>query len=309
MALLNAAAAGLAVLMGGPGTGLPVGFTAFPDTGSSYLCTVDVVARVTHCTRSTGSDGVRTAPLEMVVDAESYGSADETYRMRVRFTNSTESTIGIPDRETVVGFRVTVGQAYPVPEECGGRDRPAAQEQAPSGNCIVLLNPDARYRFRDDRPYFRYVETVPPGGSSSAREWLWQVPPSAAHFSFTVHAWARAAGEVEIPARAPVGWVLPRDWIDPLLVHGNLIYNHPRMNGRYPRNIVALLFTPDAPVQARQAALDLVDGTLLGGSGVHHYVHVPVLGEEAPVWWAHDLLRPLPQVERVSPFHMSSVSH
>jgi hypothetical protein len=104
-----------------------------------------------------------------------------------------------------------------------------------------------------------------------------------------------------VPEPAPAVWLVDEDTARAFFERENLLVDHPRVAGRYPRNLVQVYFASDASAGAKKAAIEAVCGEVVGGNGLYHYVRVHVEAVADPVWWAHDRLRALPQVRDVQP--------
>lgn len=109
-----------------------------------------------------------------------------------------------------------------------------------------------------------------------------------------------------VPDTVPRGWSIPSDSANAFFRHENLVIVHPRASGPYPRNLVLVLF--GASREERQSAVDLVEGSVVGGNGVYYYLLLPDCSSEDPVWRAHDLLVEFPRVLHVSPLFFAFTS-
>jgi subtilisin family serine protease len=86
----------------------------------------------------------------------------------------------------------------------------------------------------------------------------------------------------------------------------NTISNTSRMAGRFLRNVVVVLFNPGTPQPDRQAAVDAVGGTVVGGMLLtdddgSYFVQVADNGTDGPLFTAIDKLSQLPQVLHAGP--------
>jgi hypothetical protein len=231
--------------------------------------------------RAAGSAGTGGTGGAEVVGAERVGDTLLIVHLAIR--NRSPGPLGTVDGATVSGFRVVLEGAA---ADGGGEPR--------------LLNGDGReWETAGGGPFLHHDEVVPAGGVSSARPWKWAVARGTREFRFGVR--VQDAGDAVVPDRAPNGWLVPPDSARRLFARENLIVHHPRVSGPYPRNLVQVYFDGEAPTAARQAAVGAVLGEVIGGDGLYHYVLLHVESVTDPVWWAHDRLRPLPQVVDVQP--------
>jgi hypothetical protein len=96
---------------------------------------------------------------------------------------------------------------------------------------------------------------------------------------------------------------LPPDSIPATLYDdSSLVLNSTRLPAPFVRDVVALLFVRGTPQPDRQAAVDLVNGEVIGGEPFpdgdgYYLVRVPGDGTDGPVFDAIARLEALPQVE------------
>jgi hypothetical protein len=81
----------------------------------------------------------------------------------------------------------------------------------------------------------------------------------------------------------------------------NQIYEHARMAGPYPRNIVEVSFRPGTSREQIGQALDLVCGEMLGSGTEGKLVRIETDGSGDALWRAIDRLAELPFVARADP--------
>ena len=87
----------------------------------------------------------------------------------------------------------------------------------------------------------------------------------------------------------------------------NIVTNDPRIPGRLVRNKLWLLFRDNASAEQRQAAVDLVQGVVIGGRHIgpspYYYLRIPANPDSAggPLAVAIRTLAALPQVQHVMP--------
>lgn len=276
-------------------------------------CRVEVATGHTVCEPISPDGKPLGASMNVIADAQwmvqteagAYTSADSTYRFSLRVTNDTESTLGTPDGVQATGLKVFL------PVRVMGYARQQGNTSDPYGmlippiqntnNTVHARNPDGIASFTaEGQPYWHYPQILQPWESTDWKEWQFTVDPGVAYFYFAVSIFTHAAGEAPVALTAPEDWLIPEDSVNELFAPQNLIMVHSRMSGPYPRNLVMLTFAPTATPDERQAAVDHVGGTLVGGNSAHYYVRVSSGSE--PVWWAIDRLAALPQVEQVTPF-------
>ena len=275
-------------------------------------CRVEVATGHTVCEPLSPDGKPVGASLNVIADAQwmvqteagAYTPADSTYRFNLRVTNDTEETLGTIDGTQATGLKVFL------PVRVMGYARQPGNTSDPYGilippiqntnNTVHARNPDGVASFTAaDQPYWHYPEMLQPWETTGWKEWQFTVDPGVAYFYFAVSIFTHAAGEQPVASSAPETWLIPGDSVDQLFSRQNLILVHPRMSGPYPRNVVAVAFHPTATQEERQAAIDHVEGRVLGGDGAHYYVLVAQGAE--PVWRAVDQLGKLPQVEAASP--------
>jgi thermitase len=277
-------------------------------------CRVEVATGNTVCEPlSPEGKSLGQASLNVIADAQwmvetqagAYTRADSTYRFNLRVTNDTESALGTPDGTQATGLKVFL------PVRVMGYARQPGNTSDPYGmlipaiqntnNTVHARNPDGIASFTAaDQPYWHYPQILQPWESTDWKEWQFTVDPGVAYFYFAVSIFTHVPGAQPVASTAPDGWLIPEDSVTPLFEQQNLIIAHPRMSGPYPRNLVLIAFKPEATADEKQAAVDQVGGTVVGGDGAHYYVHVTDGAE--PVWLAVDRLSGLPQIEHAVPY-------
>lgn len=101
--------------------------------------------------------------------------------------------------------------------------------------------------------------------------------------------------------RPPEGWLISDDSVAALYSLPRLVLSHPRLSGPYPRSVVMVLFQPSATLEERLAAIELVQGRLVGGMGNDYLLVIDDDGTADPLWAAIDTLCTLPQVFDANP--------
>ena len=276
-------------------------------------CRVEVATGNTQCeTLTPEGQPAGSASLNLIPDAQwmveteagAYTPADSTYRFNLRVTNDTETALGTPDGTQVTGLKVFL------PVRVMGYARQPGNTSDPFGilippiqntnNTVHARNPDGVASFTaEGQPYWHYPQILQPWESTDWKEWQFTVDPGVGYFYFAVSIFTHVVGEQPVTSEAPEDWLISQDSVNQLFAHDNLIIVHPRMSGPYPRNLVLLAFDSTATDDEKQAAIDRINGTLIGGDGAHYYVKV-AQGSE-PVWSAIDQVAALPQVEDAYP--------
>lgn len=110
-------------------------------------------------------------------------------------------------------------------------------------------------------------------------------------------------GTAHVPALPPDS-ISQAVW-DELHVPTNIITNDARLTGKFPRNLVVIMFHPTAPTAERQAAIDSIHGEVVGGipltPGGQYYVRIQDDGTAEPLFQAIEKLQSLAQVDYAMP--------
>jgi len=156
---------------------------------------------------------------------------------------------------------------------------------------------------------------LPPGATSMARSIDLVIPPGMTEVRFTLRGFGTYV--LTVAARPPD--TVPLDQLRDSRFPDNVITGDPRFPGRVVRNKLWLLFRPTATAEQRQAAIEAINGIIVGGtvfgtgnrypppSGPHtlryYYVAFPAYPDSgaAPLARAIRTLAPLPQVQDVRP--------
>jgi hypothetical protein len=180
-----------------------------------------------------------------------------------------------------------------------------------AGDSMRTGRPDARWVFDRslDAPAIAEVvasdgvAVIPAGGTSGARFIGVAVPRGVTAFRVTLN--ATGAIVFTVPAQAPDH--VPLDEVEDSRLPGNIVTNDPRIPGRVVRNKLWLLFRDRATPEQRQAAIDVVQGVVIGGRRVgpspYYYLRIPANPDSAggPLAAAIRTLAVLPQVQHVMP--------
>ena len=119
-------------------------------------------------------------------------------------------------------------------------------------------------------------------------------------------------GHAAVPAQAPDS--VPSLVWDTLVAAGNVMINPLHLRGTWIRNVVEVTFRPTATLAQRQAAIDLVNGEVvggipLGGAEKYYIVRIPYAlapgdSVSGPVLRAGATLRALPFIESAWPVNL-----
>lgn len=294
-------------------------FTSLEGAGLGRMlgCHIDVHSGEARCAPisftggAASEDGLEVfGGVQWMAETEVVGhlAADSTYRLNLRIINHDTRLLGSPDSSTVTGVRVFI--AVP-PTECrqaandaGGDPCVISPHSWSEGDFVKARNPDGVQGFTGpDQPYWLYAQKLEPGGRSAWREWTFTVPPGASCLYVVLGISAAVPGQEWLTsAQAPRSWTIPPESVRVLYSPERAVRTHRRLNGPYPRNVLSLGFRQDATVEERQAAIDLVEGRVIGGwAGVIYQIVLPDDGTADPLWNAIDRLSALPQVELAQP--------
>jgi hypothetical protein len=220
-----------------------------------------------------------------------YDSATRIFAFDVTLQNLLTEAIGTPDGTTATGSKVFYHEgptvtAYYAPGDTG---------------TITVANADGFESFtRAKQPYHFYPELLAPNAVSAVKRWQLLMPRTAKTFSFVLYVFTARPSEPKMPAQAPDG--IPAD----MFAEENIGTDLPGLTGQYLRRVVAVMFKPGATLAERQAALDQVKGTVIGGSpapegeGVY-YVQIAGDSTAYPLLDARATLESLAQVEGAAP--------
>ncbi|MFL5538999.1 MAG: hypothetical protein ACJ8J0_08405 [Longimicrobiaceae bacterium] len=119
------------------------------------------------------------------------------------------------------------------------------------------------------------------------------------------HPGASRSQSVPVPARAPSS--APGELWRP----ENYTRDSTYTRGTYLKDIVVVLFRPDAPQAQRQAAVDAVAGRVVGGRPFrdgdgYYFVRVPGNGDPRVLFEAIGVLKALPQVLSATPEYVDA---
>jgi hypothetical protein len=266
---------------------------------SLFECVADLRSGTLACSEAQPvlPNGVHAALLgqnqiKMASANVSYDTLTLIYSFNATVQNLLSYSIGTPDGSTKTGVK-----AY---FETGPT---ATAFYAPyTSGTVSVHNEDGVQSFtKPQQPYFHYDTILAPQQITQPKRWELLVPRSVSRFSFTVRVFTFTPPENKVPDVAPTGFLIPADSVAKLYAYSNAIWTHPRLSGPYPRNIIEVFFARGATAEDRQSAIDMVNGTVIGGGTVFYYVLIPTDGTAEPLWKAIDRLKALPQVTRAAP--------
>jgi hypothetical protein len=267
-------------------------------------CTADVRLGTITCSpphAAAGDHGARPALLgqgqmKMASTNVAFDGTTRIFRADVTTQNLLAEAIGTPDGTTASGVKVFFSSG-PTPTAFASGDT----------GTVRVENPDGYGNFTAaHQPYFLYSQILAPNQVSAARQWRWFLGPSVNSFSFQVKVFAATPGETTIPATIPENWGQPARYFRPEW----------RINCRnigLPAcvyDVVDIAFQPWASQEDREAAVDVIGGTLESGSRMtgFYYVRIPSDTTLAPVARAIETLKTLPQVRWAFAHDMTPLS-
>ncbi len=192
--------------------------------------------------------------------------------------------IGTPDGSTKTGIKVFFHSG------------PTATSYAQPGDTgtVRVANADGTISItRKDQPYHYYDTILLPNQTSSPKNWKFDIPRTVLTFEFGVFIFAAMPGEPRVPAVPPDS--VP-EWV---YADSNMTNNNsPHMAGRFPRNVLWVIFDRSATQEEIQAAIDFAGVEVIGGDPVlrAYLVRVQDDGTTYPLFKAREKLESLPQV-------------
>jgi hypothetical protein len=192
--------------------------------------------------------------------------------------------IGTPDGTTKSGIKV-VYHSGPTP----------TSYYSPGDTATIrVANADGTVNFtRKDQPLHLYDTILAPGDTSAPLNWKMEIPRSVESFEFAVFVFTAVPGEPRVPAVPPDS--VP-EWV---YAESNMTNNNsPHMSGRFPRNVLWVIFDRSATQEEKQAAIDFAGVEVAGGDPIlrAYLVRVQDDGTTYPLFEAREKLRSLPQV-------------
>jgi subtilisin family serine protease len=232
-----------------------------------------------RCTRESGREssdvgGPQLALLQRLYDFTLrssdavYSATDSTLSAMVEVrVDMLWEPVGTADGQTVSGLKVFIesGPFVALYRDSADQSDPWFRNQTTGASGLgpaSLLNPDGRASFTGaDQPYMEYLEILHPGDWSAKKEWRFKVPPEALLIGFRAKVFTSTMSEQQVPAQAPD--TIPEGFYDA----PNVILDSPyfTISRRAVKDIVAIRFEATATRDERQAAVDLIGGTVVGG--------------------------------------------
>jgi hypothetical protein len=184
-----------------------------------------------------------------------------------------------------------------------------AETDSIAGDSLRTGRPDARWTFDHSLgapPAPLTVASdgetvVAPGAMSGPRMIGVTVPRAVTAFRITLY--GVGTNIFTVPAAAPDQ--VPLEEVEDSREPGNIVINDPRFPGRVVRNKLWLLFRDSASAEQRQAAVDLVQGVVIGGRefgpNPYYYLRIPANPDSGagPLAAIIRTLAGLPQVQHV----------
>jgi hypothetical protein len=220
-----------------------------------------------------------------------YDSTTAIFGFDVTLQNLLSEPIGTPDGTTATGSKVffdigPIVTSYVSPSDTGS---------------VSVNNADGNASFtRSQQPYYLYPEILATDQTSAGKHWELRMPLTVNSFSFVVKVFTSRPSDPKVPAASPDS--LPAG----LYSDANVASNLNGLAGMYVRDLVTVVFQPGATLEERQAALDQVGGTTVGGERMpygdgEYYVRVPVDSTAETIVASVDRLNTLPQIAGASP--------
>ncbi len=205
------------------------------------------------------STGCKSDSLRLETDtAAVYDAATATLRMPLVIRNLGGSAVVAPARVRFLADRAqfldSLGNVIP-----GTPNIVAMNYDSASANGRIGL-----WRYDTLLAPAGQVQVLPPNGVSR-RYWLaFSGSDLKQRVRIKLPAMAQLASPGLVPATAPDG--VPRTILQTLRADSNITHDDaPEMAGRFPKNVVLLMFTPSANQSQRASAIDAVNGEVLGG--------------------------------------------
>jgi hypothetical protein len=214
-----------------------------------------------------------------------YDTTTLIYGFDVTVTNTQGIPIGTPDGTTVTGVKAFYAEppyatAYVAPHDTG---------------TLTVANPDGYGNYyRANNPYHFYDQIVQPQAVTPAKRWEIRIPRSVSAFKFSLLVFTRYPGDPTVPEAAPD--TVPESVYDTT----KIVWSSNTLPAPFIRDLVLILFKPDATQDDRQAAVNRTNGVVVGGVRMgddgFYVVRVPDNGTTGPVEQAISRLKMLPQV-------------
>lgn len=205
-----------------------------------------------------------------------YDSVSGIFGFDVTVQNLIAEAIGTPDGTTVSGIKVFYSSgptvtAYVSPGDTGH---------------VTVANPDGVGNFTaHGQPYHFYNQILAPGAVTPTKNWQLHMLPSVKTFAFQVMVFTASASEKKVPASPPDS--IPESIFDSAFVTRDTTYS----SLDFLRNVLVVSFVPGITDEDRQAALDMVNGEVVGGipngvGGGEYLVRITDNGTTGPLFSA-----------------------
>lgn len=185
-----------------------------------------------------------------------------------------------------------------------------------TGEYLSFISPDSMVASTDsllsDARIWKYDERLTTAGQPqvlgagqrSAVRWIeMEVHPGVESFQATFRARARRAGN-------PVPMVPPDSIPARIFDESNVVTNPSHWTGPILRNVIRVLFADRATQEQRQAAVDAINGEVIGGDHAlpapEYLIQIPDDGTDRPLFAALDTLDRFPQVVAAVPFELDA---
>lgn len=260
-------------------------------------CTVEVAAELVECrTPAPAGGGVNRAILglnqiKLSSSGNHWDTVAQTFSLNVTIQNLLAEPVGTPDGTIRAGLKVFHD---PLPAV-------TAYFTAGDTGTVTVANADGYGNFTKPRqPYHFYDTILAPQQVSAPENWVMNVPRTVKTFRFVMKVFTPIPSEPKVPLGPPDG--VPESVYAPAKISTDLA----GMSGTYVRDVVTILFQPGTPQEERQAAVNAVNGTVVGGIAMpggdgEYYVQIPDNGTATPLLNAITLLSGLPQVIGTGP--------
>jgi Subtilase family len=266
-----------------------------------FECTVEVASHQLVCTPA----GPSTAPgislallgqnqIKLTSSNVAYDTTTLIFSFDVTLKNLLAEPIGTPDGVTVAGSKVFY--------ESG----PTATSYYSAGDTgtVTVHNADGEGNFtRAKQPYHFYDQILAPSEVSPAKSWELRIPRSVATFSFVVRVFTYMVNEPGVPMTPPDG--IP-SWF---FTAGNAFACTGLVAGTCVRDVVTLVFQPEATQEERLSAVNAVGGTVVGGDEFIGDYYVRIGGDRSltTLEGAIAKLQSLPQVQEATTFQTNTL--
>lgn len=268
-------------------------------------CTVSVGNGSLDCREQNGATSTPGGPSLVIYGASQVKLANtnvvsdtiaELFSTDVTVQNLRTTAIGTVDGTTQAFMKVFFHSGPSV----------TAYKTAGDTGTVTVSNPDGVCNCSAaSQPYHAYSEILQPQQVSAAKRWEWRVPRTVDRFGFTVFVFTRYVGEPHVPIVAPD--TVPES----IYTASKIVYGDTLDSGAFLRDIVLIMFHPDATAEDRLVAVNRTNGRVIGGrrfpggDGIY-FVRVTDNGTPSNLHEALNRLRVLPQVAYAGPEYVET---